>query len=84
MRIPRFKEFLVELLQSSGHPDIQEIGSYHEPRQDNPVVKCSNGTQLRLTIVGSAPPGGDSHADPEKVVTREPGQPIVVTNREDS
>ncbi len=83
MRVPRFKDFLVGLLDSSGHPGVQEIGSYYVPRQDNPVVKCVNGAELYLTIVGTSPPGGDSHADPEKVVTREPGQPIVVTNRED-
>ena len=83
MRIPRFNQWLVDQLSTCGHPEIASVDWYWVPDQHRPMLNTTNGGQIRLAIVGSSPPGGDDHNQPETIVHRDPSTPIQVLQRDE-
>lgn len=73
MRVERFKNYLRDRLVSAGHPDIVSVDTYDVPEGGATDLKVTyaDGVVLYLRIVRTAPPGGDSHDQPEKIVTKQ-------------
>ena len=81
MRIDRFKGLLVDRIRAAGHPAVSSVELRGSQDHENPTVRCSDGTEIRLMVVGSSPPGGDDRTKPEKIVERAPEATITVTGR---
>jgi hypothetical protein len=81
VRVQRFQEYLIRLLSECGDPRIASVGTYEIPSVTQPVIRCTDGTEYHLAIVGTAPTGGDDRSQPERIVTREPGTSIKITRR---
>ncbi|MGH3761509.1 hypothetical protein [Actinophytocola sp.] len=80
MKAPQFADLLTRLLRESAHPGIANVATERISSADNPVIHCTDGSEIHLQIVTSSPPGGDR--DDAEPVVREPGSPIRVGQRE--
>jgi hypothetical protein len=80
MRNQRFKAWLIDELRRLDDPRISNVEEYEFQFVTNPVIRCSDGSAIHLMIVNTSPPGGDNHAEQEKVIERKPETPIVVSD----
>lgn len=74
MRNPRFKAYLIDLLKNSNTPGVVSVETV--PHQGVDLIRVTlddNGDRLvvDLLVTNTAPPGGDAHNTPEKIVTKE-------------
>lgn len=57
MKAAEFQDWLVERLREAGHPGIAEVSTWHDEPHDRPLVRCTDGREIRLTVVSTSPPG---------------------------
>jgi len=74
MRNARFKDYLTGLLTASdeGVKAVEKI-----PYQGVEVLRVTldSGLVVDLLVTNTAPPGGDSHDQPERIVTKDGREP---------
>mgnify|MGYP001616628559 FL=1 len=70
MRIVRAMDLVHTLLSASVHPDIESVTYYDEVGVNSPAgiqVNMTDGTNVRLRVVGGCGPGGDNFSQPEHI-----------------
>lgn len=74
MRNARFKDYLAGLLTASGSgvTSVERV-----PYQGVELLRVTldSGLVVDLLVTNTAPPGGDSHDQPERIVTRDGREP---------
>lgn len=71
MRNQRLMDHVVRLLEIANHPEIAAVEFYDSEttnvQKGGFDVKMKNGSTVRFRCVGTYPPGGDDHSQPEKI-----------------
>jgi hypothetical protein len=74
MRVKRFEAWMKELIEAADHPEVSLVETFEEGGfTDKPCglhVKFHSGAEVFVQFVRTAPPGGDDHSRPERIVTR--------------
>ena len=69
MRNIRLMHLAIQLLKGCEHPDIKDVQFFDIDKVSPAGIKVlmNNGTSVNLRVVGTYPPKGDDHSQPEEL-----------------
>lgn len=82
MNVGEFKDYFRDLLVNSGNPAVAGVDFYDVAHNEAPLrdlaVRGTDGVTLYLSIVRTAPPGGDK-PDAATIAKTEPGVRVIAS-----
>lgn len=75
MRVRRFEAFMKELLTNAHHPEIVKVETFEEGgftgKPAGLHIVFASQAEIWIQFVRASPPGGDNHAQPEYIITKD-------------